>query len=218
MLVQVAAAEESVSLHLTCHTDNAHKGVPKRLPPLPGRLACCAGPRERGIQMEIREVDNSHEQLPILLYRFSDCRGSLLDMLQRSPRSQPDLAPFRGGVHLGDIPPQQRERDSTPALLPGDILLSVPPTLSQAPRQPSFLHNSVNSADYYISTPVVYTASLNLNARVRDFVKSGGPGEAGFWRDWLGLRPKRPTPAEAATFHEAERWSPLTMRKGPSPR
>ena len=62
MLVEVATTEEGIGVHLTCQIDDAHESVPKRLSPLPGCLARCAGPSEWGVQMEIREVNNFHEQ------------------------------------------------------------------------------------------------------------------------------------------------------------
>ena len=62
MLVEVATTEEGIGVHLTCQINDAHERVPKRLSPLPGCRARCAGPSEWGIQMEIREVNNFHEQ------------------------------------------------------------------------------------------------------------------------------------------------------------
>ena len=62
MLVEIATTEERIGVHLTCQITDTHESIAKRLSTLPGCLSCCAGPSERGVQMEIREMNDCHKQ------------------------------------------------------------------------------------------------------------------------------------------------------------
>ena len=62
MLVEVTTTEERIGVHLTCQIKDAHESIAKCLSTLPGCFPCYAGPSERGVQMEIREMNDSHGQ------------------------------------------------------------------------------------------------------------------------------------------------------------
>ena len=60
VFVEIAAAEERVCALSARQVRNSQQGVPQRLTASSRRVTRGAGPGERGVQVEIREVNDSH--------------------------------------------------------------------------------------------------------------------------------------------------------------